>query len=54
MVMPIQRVFKLVIGVSLTIVEASGERLSEPISKKGHRGTRYYDGAKFEQARQAI
>lgn len=30
---------------TLLIVEAPGERLAEPIPKKGHRGTRYYDGA---------
>jgi len=26
------------------MVEAPGERLPEPIPKKGHRGTRYTDG----------
>lgn len=30
---------------TLIIVEAPGERLPEPVPKKGHRGTRYYDGA---------
>lgn len=30
---------------TLLIVEAPGERLLETIPKKGHRGTRYYDGA---------
>ena len=30
---------------TLIIVAAPGERLSTPIPKKGHRGTRYYDGA---------
>ncbi|MDX1522757.1 MAG: hypothetical protein R3264_14105 [Anaerolineae bacterium] len=30
---------------TLLMVEAPGERLPEPIPKKGHRGTRYYDGA---------
>jgi hypothetical protein len=29
------------------IVEAPGERLPEPIPKKGQRGTRYYDGAQW-------
>lgn len=29
---------------TLIIVEAPGERLELPISKKGHRGTRYTDG----------
>ena len=32
---------------TLLIVEAPGERLPEPIPKKGHRGTRYYDGAEW-------
>jgi hypothetical protein len=32
---------------TLIIVEAPGERLATPISKKGHRGTRYYDGAEW-------
>lgn len=27
------------------LVEAPGERLAEPIPRKGHQGTRYYDGA---------
>lgn len=29
---------------TLIIVEAPGERLQEPIARKGHRGTRYFDG----------
>ena len=30
---------------SLIYVDAPGERLTKPIAKKGHRGTRYYDGS---------
>jgi len=30
---------------TLIIVSAPGERVSAPIARKGHRGTRYYDGA---------
>ena len=30
---------------TLIYVKAPGERLSKPIPKKGHRGTRYFDGA---------
>ncbi len=30
---------------TLIIVEVPGEKLTPPIFKKGHRGTRYYDGA---------
>ncbi len=30
---------------TLIMVEAPGERLDPPIPRKGHRGTRYYDGA---------
>lgn len=29
---------------TLILVEAPGERLEVPIPKKGHRGTRYYEG----------
>ncbi len=29
---------------TLILVEAPGEKLSVPIPKQGHRGTRYYDG----------
>lgn len=32
---------------TLIIVAAPGERLAAPIPKKGHRGTRYYDGAEW-------
>ncbi len=32
---------------TLLTVDAPGERLPEPIPKKGHRGTRYYDGAEW-------
>jgi hypothetical protein len=34
---------------TLIIVEAPGERLAVPIPKKGHRGTRYYDGAEWPE-----
>ncbi len=34
---------------TLLIVDAPGERLSDPIPKKGHRGTRYYDGKDWPQ-----
>ena len=30
---------------TLIIVKAPGELLPKPITRKGHRGTRYYDGA---------
>lgn len=30
---------------TLIFVEAPGERLPHPIPRKGHQGTRYYDGA---------
>ncbi|MCB0153727.1 MAG: hypothetical protein KDF65_02945 [Anaerolineae bacterium] len=32
---------------TLILVEAPGERLTQPIPKQGHRGTRYYDGAEW-------
>ena len=35
---------------TLIIVEAPGERLVPPVFKKGHRGTRYYDGAEWPKA----
>lgn len=34
---------------TLIYVEAPGERLDIPIPQKGHRGTRYYDGADWPQ-----
>ena len=34
---------------TLIFVETPGERLPHPIPKKGHRGTRYYDGAEWPQ-----
>ena len=30
---------------TLIVVKAPGQRLDAPIPKRGHRGTRYYDGA---------
>ena len=35
---------------TLIMVACPGERLESPISRKGHRGTRYYDGAEWPQA----
>lgn len=32
---------------TLIIVEAPGERLPKPVPRKGHRGTRYYDGEEW-------
>ncbi len=32
---------------TLIFVEAPGEKLSVPIPRQGHRGTRYYDGAEW-------
>ncbi|MCG8336455.1 MAG: hypothetical protein MJE63_18260 [Proteobacteria bacterium] len=32
---------------SLIYVEAPGEKLKEPITRQGHRGTRYYDGSEW-------
>lgn len=32
---------------SLIYVQAPGQRLTKPYARKGHRGTRYYDGAEF-------
>jgi hypothetical protein len=34
---------------TLIIVEAPGEQLAAPLPKKGHRGTRYYDGAEWPE-----
>ena len=34
---------------TLVMVEAPGERLSTPIPRKGHRGTRYYDGVDWPE-----
>ena len=31
----------------LIMVEAPGERLTQPVDKKGHRGTRYSDGSEW-------
>ena len=32
---------------TLIMVACPGERMATPIDKKGHRGTRYYDGAEW-------
>lgn len=32
---------------TLIMVECPGERLATPLAKKGHRGTRYYDGSEW-------
>ena len=32
---------------TLIMVACPGERRDEPIARKGHRGTRYYDGAEW-------
>ena len=29
---------------TLIIVDCPGEKIAKPVAKKGHRGTRYYDG----------
>lgn len=34
---------------TLIFVEAPGERLVTPLPKKGHRGTRYYDGSEWSE-----
>jgi hypothetical protein len=34
---------------TLILVGAPGERLPKPIPRKGHRGTRYYDGADWQK-----
>lgn len=34
---------------TLIYVRTPGERLSVPIPKKGHQGTRYYDGAEWPE-----
>ena len=33
---------------TLIMVECPGEKIATPIPRKGHRGTRYYDGADWE------
>ena len=35
---------------SLIYVSTPGEKLEKPFPKKGHRGTRYYDGAGWEKS----
>jgi hypothetical protein len=35
---------------TLIYVETPGERLDKPLPRKGHRGTRYYDGAGWPEA----
>jgi hypothetical protein len=33
---------------TLIMVECPGEKIAVPVSRKGHRGTRYYDGADWD------
>ncbi|MCA9952445.1 MAG: hypothetical protein KDE48_22500 [Anaerolineales bacterium] len=35
---------------TLIMVKCPGERLANPVARKGHRGTRYYDGADWPQS----
>ena len=35
---------------TLIMVECPGEKLDEPIPRRGHQGTRYYDGADWPEA----
>lgn len=32
---------------TLILVECPGKKIGKPVAKKGHRGTRYYDGAEW-------
>ena len=34
---------------TLIMVDCPGERLAQSVPKKGHRGTRYYDGADWPE-----
>ena len=33
---------------TLILVECPGDKISQPIARKGHRGTRYYDGEEWQ------
>ncbi len=33
---------------TLIMVKCPGEKLAKPVARKGHRGTRYYDGADWK------
>ncbi len=33
---------------TLILVQCPGEKIAEPVPHKGHRGTRYYDGADWQ------
>lgn len=35
---------------TLIMVACPGEKLDTPVAKKGHRGTRYYDGAEWPES----
>lgn len=39
---------------TLIMVQCPGEKLGRPLPYKGHRGTRYYDGADWEETKDAI
>ncbi|MDP6749171.1 MAG: hypothetical protein QGH37_19515 [Candidatus Poribacteria bacterium] len=39
---------------TLILVTAPGQRLETPMPKKGHRGTRYYDGSDWSECKGTI
>jgi hypothetical protein len=39
---------------TLIMVECPGERLQDPIPRRGHQGTRYYDGAEWPKSKSGL